>query len=291
MASSTSSVEMPFSCATASTTRSTSARPRLELMSIVRRSLASTLTLLGGRPREQGRRQRQLGLLDRCEREPDQSGILLLDHDLVLLQPTYHAAKPLAALDARLAFELGLEAGEPNEILATDQRPIDAGRADLKRVRARDRIGHVEHGRDRMADLGAVVDVHAAVAIEWLGHHLQGPAAASNHPDLHQLEAHVAESRLDQLRYLAKGCRPCANSNTKRAGARPLSTISRERMCSEYGEFRPAAQAVSPPKSAPSQGPPSSISLDGTERAGRSRTPAAAGQRGLWPRSGLGPNR
>src|SRR3954468_8400826 len=122
MASSTSSVEMPFSCATASTTRSTSARPRLELMSIVRRSLASTLTLLGGRPREQGRRQRQLGLLDRCEREPDQSGgILLLDPDLVLLQPAYHAPKPLAALHRRLAFELGLEAGEPNEILATDQ--------------------------------------------------------------------------------------------------------------------------------------------------------------------------
>src|SRR5687768_10715957 len=138
MASSTSSVEMPFSCATASTTLRTSARPRLELMSIVRCSLPSTLTLFAGRAGEQGRRQRQLGLLNRFERDPDHYRIRL-DHDLVILQPAHHATKPLATLDRRLAFQLRLEAGEPDEILATNQLAIDAGRANLEHIGPRDK--------------------------------------------------------------------------------------------------------------------------------------------------------
>ena len=80
--------------------------------------------------------------------------------------------------------------------------------------------------------LGAVVDRHAAVAIDRLGHDLQGPPRAADHPRLHQLEAHIAESRLDQFGSFNKGVVPGFWSNTKRAGASPLSSRSRrERMC------------------------------------------------------------
>ena len=178
-----------------------------------------------------------LAFLIDSKRDPDRRAFLL-DHHLVVLETTQDAAKPLAAIDGRLALDLGLEAGETNEILAPHQRPIDAGRADLQRIGSRDRISHVEHRRDRVADLSAVVDGHTAAAIERLGHDLQGPPAAADHPHLHQLKAHVAECGLDQLRYLAKGCRPYANGNTKRAGARPLSTISRERMCAGIWRVR-----------------------------------------------------
>ena len=67
---------------------------------------------------EQGRRQRQLGLLDRGEREPDRARHSPPRPRSRPAPNHAHTAKPLAALDGRLAFELGLEAGEPNEVLA-----------------------------------------------------------------------------------------------------------------------------------------------------------------------------
>ena len=73
------------------------------------------------------------------------------------------------------------------------------------------------------------------VAIERLGHDLKGPPAAADHPHLDQLEAHIAEGRLDQMRYLVKECRPYANGNTKGAGARPLSGAAKRGCGAEYG--------------------------------------------------------
>ena len=104
----------------------------------------------------------------------------------------------------RLALDLGLEAGEAREILTPHQRPVDPGRADLQRVGTLDRVGDVEHRRDRVADPGAVLHGHAARTIDRLRHDLQGPPAATDHPHLHHLEAHIAESRLDQVSYLVK---------------------------------------------------------------------------------------
>ena len=96
-----------------------------------------------------------------------------------------------------------------------------------------------------MADPGAVLDGHAARTIDRLRHDLQGPPAATDHPHLHQLEAHIAESRLDQVDYLVKRTRPYADDNTKRAGACPLSTSTAEKDVARYmASIRPGAQAV-----------------------------------------------
>ena len=45
-----------------------------------------------------------------------------------------------------------------------------------------------------MADPGTVVDGHAVGAIDRLGHDLKGPPRTTDHPHLHQLEAHIAEA-------------------------------------------------------------------------------------------------
>src|SRR6476659_7497003 len=120
MASNTSSAEMPFSCATVSATRSNSARPRLELMSIVRRSLPSTSALIGGDAVQQCIGQRQLRLLHRCERDTDHA-TLLLDQHRVVLQATQDTTKAPLPLDQLLGFELGLEAGIADEVLGSCQ--------------------------------------------------------------------------------------------------------------------------------------------------------------------------
>ena len=80
-----------------------------------RHSLPTTSARLTAGPGKQSRRQGELGLLYRRERDPD-CGTRLLDHDLVVFQPAHDAAKPLAALDGGLALDLGLEAGEALEI-------------------------------------------------------------------------------------------------------------------------------------------------------------------------------
>ncbi len=209
-----------------------------------RHSLSTTSARLTVGPGKQSRRQGELGLFYCHERDP-YCGTRLLDHDLVVFQTTHDAAKSLATLDRGFALDLGFETGEALEMLAMNQRPVEPRRADLERIGAVDRVGHVEHSGNRTADRGAIVDGHAAVTSNRLGRDLQCPPAAANHTHLHQLKAQVANGRLDQLRYLVKGRRPYAHGNAKRAGACPLSKSSQERMCAEYGGSCAVAQAVS----------------------------------------------
>ena len=85
------------------------------------------------------------------------------------------AAKAAAAFERALQLDLGLEAGEALVILAAQQRPVDAGRADFEHISGIDRIRDVEQRRDRVADRGAILHRHRGV-VDALGHDLQGRA-------------------------------------------------------------------------------------------------------------------
>jgi hypothetical protein len=109
-------------------------------------------------------------------------------HDLAL-DAKHAAAKAPASLDGLVELDLRLEAGEALEILASHQRPVDAGRAHLERVGTDDGIGDVEQRRERAADIGAILHRHGR-AVEPLGHDLERGAPAARHADAHQPVAH-----------------------------------------------------------------------------------------------------
>ena len=91
------------------------------------------------------------------------------------------AAKALAALDRHCHLDLRDVAGVALEIGFAHQRPVDAGRGNLQPVGAVDRIGDVEHRRQRARHGLAILDRHRAVRA--LRHDLHGAAVRAR--DLH----------------------------------------------------------------------------------------------------------
>src|SRR3546814_11086057 len=75
-------------------------------------------------------------------------------------------------------LDLGGKTLEALEIGRLHQRPVEARRGDFQAIGAGDRILDIEHGADRAADIGAIVDGDAAVmggtAAVALEHDLQG---------------------------------------------------------------------------------------------------------------------
>ena len=109
------------------------------------------------------------------------------------------AAEALASVDRPGELDPRFEPAEPIVIFGANQRTIDARRADLEHVGAGDRVGDIEKGRDRAADLGAVLDRHRLV-VAPLGHDLKRRPAAAGDDHPHEAIAHRLERRLDRLR-------------------------------------------------------------------------------------------
>ena len=108
--------------------------------------------------------------------------------------PASMAAKTLAAVDRDLHLDLDQMAGVAVEIGFAHQRPVDAGRGNLQPVGALDRVGHVEHRRQRARDGLAVLDRHAAV--RPLRHDLHGAAVGARYLHPHQPVAEALDHRL-----------------------------------------------------------------------------------------------
>ena len=104
--------------------------------------------------------------------------------------PTERAAEPLAALMGDRHLDLHEMAGIALEIRAAHQRPVDARRGNLQPIGALDRVGDIEHRRQRARDRLAILDLHRAV--RPLGHDLHGAAGLAGNPDPHQAIAHAA---------------------------------------------------------------------------------------------------
>src|SRR5258706_298254 len=73
------------------------------------------------------------------------------------------AAEPLAALMGDRHLDFHQIAGVTFEIGTPHQRPVDTGRGNLQSVGPVDRIGDVEHRRQRPRDRLAIVDLHRSV--------------------------------------------------------------------------------------------------------------------------------
>ena len=86
-------------------------------------------------------------------------------------------------------------AGIAVEIRAPHQRPVDAGRRHFQPIGALDRIGGIEHRRQRARGGLAILDRHRAV--RPLGHDLHGAAGGAGNAHAHQPIAEAVEHRLD----------------------------------------------------------------------------------------------
>ncbi len=80
--------------------------------------------------------------------------------------PSIPARTPLkrfAVLGEAVELDAGLEALVVLEVLQPGQGPVDARDETSRAIVARDRVGGVEHHRERPAQGGAVLDHHVAV--------------------------------------------------------------------------------------------------------------------------------
>ncbi len=96
-------------------------------------------------------------------------------------------------------FDLDEMTGVALEIGTAHQRAIDARRGYLKPVGAVDRVGDVEHRRQRPRDRLAILDLHRAVGP--LGHDLDGAAGLAGNLDPDQPVAHSLQDRSGHRRY------------------------------------------------------------------------------------------
>ena len=106
------------------------------------------------------------------------------------------AGEAPAAVDRGDGLGAGEVAGEAVPVLGAGQRPVDAGGADLQRPGAGDRILHVQHGAEGVADRLAVGDGDLA-AVGAVGHHLHGRPVAAEHGDAHEFVAHAFQGGRD----------------------------------------------------------------------------------------------
>ena len=160
IASSTSSRSMPFSRATASATCSSSSLGNSDRsMSHTSFSSCDLASRFARRSGDQLVGQHQLGALNRRRRAPSTRPRrvaimhLVARHARAACRGSAGGRRSACAISIRASM-----AGEAVEIRRPGQRPVDAGRADLERVGAGDRILDIEHGRDGAADVGAIVD-------------------------------------------------------------------------------------------------------------------------------------
>ena len=114
-------------------------------------------------------------------------GVIGAEHD---------AGEALAAVDRRDGLGAGEMAGEAVPVLGAGQRAVDAGGADLQRPGAGDRVLHVQHRAERVADRLAIGDGDLA-AVGAVGHHLHRRAVAAEHGDAHEFVAHAFERGRD----------------------------------------------------------------------------------------------
>ena len=100
--------------------------------------------------------------------------VIAMQPHRIALDASKRAAEPLAALMRHRHLDLDEVAGIALEIGAAHQRPVDARRGNLQPVGAVDRIGDVQHRRQRPRDRLAVLDLHRSVGP--LRHDLDGAA-------------------------------------------------------------------------------------------------------------------
>ena len=81
----------------------------------------------------------------------------------IALDAAERAAEPLAALMRNRHLDFHEVAGIAFEIGAAHQRPVDPGGRNLEAIGAVDRIGDVEHRRQRLRDRLAILDLHRSV--------------------------------------------------------------------------------------------------------------------------------
>ena len=106
------------------------------------------------------------------------------------------------AVDRQLSLEARLQPGKALVIRTPHQRPINPRRAYFQTISARQQVRDVEQGGHGMADLGAVLERGRRV-VASLHHDLQGRPLASTYQRAHELEAHVAQRRFDQLPHVS----------------------------------------------------------------------------------------
>src|SRR5688572_2380891 len=109
----------------------------------------------------------------------------------------FHAYEPTRESPSTVARTLELDlrvlAAEPREVLELAQPPIETGRRHLEHVTPRQRILHIEQRADLLANSLAIVDRHAAVAVD---EQPQQAAPPEMRIEIHELETHRRDSRL-----------------------------------------------------------------------------------------------
>ncbi len=117
----------------------------------------------------------------------------------VALDACERAAEPLAALMGDRHLDLHQMAGIALEIGAAHQRPVDPGRGNLQPIGPVDRIGDIEHRRQRLRDRLAILDLHRSV--RPFRHDLDGAAGFAGNLDPHQPVAHSLQHRSGDRRH------------------------------------------------------------------------------------------
>ena len=96
-------------------------------------------------------------------------------------------------LDFHEMAGIALEIGPPH------QRPVDAGRRNLQPIGLLDRVGDVEHRRQRPRNRLAIVDLHGSIGP--FGHDLDRAAVLGGDLDPHQPVAHPLQHRACDRRH------------------------------------------------------------------------------------------
>ena len=151
----------------------------------------------------------------------------LSDSDHHVFSPSAHetAPEPLAPADRPARLHPHFAAGEPLVIPGADQRPIQSGRGNLKRVGPGDGVVDVEYRRDQTRNFRAIVDAHFA-AIPALGHDLQRGHAAARQTNPDEFVSEPLDGRPYQTfdladRFQRDPILPHGDADKKKAGGVP----------------------------------------------------------------------
>jgi len=121
-------------------------------------------------------------------------GIVAANARGLAIHAEQQTVKSASAVDRRRHFHLEAVAGKALEIRAPHQRPVHAGRGHFEPVGAIDRIGDIEHRRERARDRLAVLDAHRP--IRPFGHDLDRAAVEPRNLHPHETIADAAQDRL-----------------------------------------------------------------------------------------------
>ena len=123
-------------------------------------------------------------------------GVVALKPRAIAFDAEQHAAEALAAMRRHIHLDLRNMVGVALEVGAAHQRTVDAGRRQFQPVSAIDRIGLIEHRRQRARGGFAILDQHRAVRL--LRHDLHGAAVAAGDAHAHQPVAKARQHRLGE---------------------------------------------------------------------------------------------